>query len=45
MFEVLPEGNGLRMIEIAEGETVDAVRACTGADFSVDLDSLVPMRQ
>jgi len=44
VFAVLPDGNGLQLEEIGEGETVESVRASTGADFTV-VDSLIPMRQ
>ena len=44
VFEVLEHGNGLRLLEIAEGETVESLHAATGADFSV-ADGLCPMRQ
>ena len=41
---MLPHGNGLRLMEIAEGETVESVRAATGCDFEV-ADGLRPMQQ
>ena len=44
VFQVLPDGNGLQMIEIAEGESVESVRAATGAELSI-ADHLKPMRQ
>ena len=44
VFEVLPDGNGLQLQEIGEGETVESLRAATGAEFTV-VDGLVPMRQ
>ena len=44
VFTVLPEGNGLQLEEIGEGETVESVHASTGADFTV-VDNLIPMRQ
>ena len=44
VFTVLPDGNGLQLEEIGEGETVESVRASTGADFTV-VDNLTPMRQ
>lgn len=44
VFAVLPDGNGLQLEEIGEGETVESVRASTGADFTV-VDNLIPMRQ
>ena len=44
VFTVLPDGNGLQLEEIGEGETVESVRASTGADFTV-VDNLIPMRQ
>lgn len=44
VFTVLPNGNGLQLEEIGEGETVESVRASTGADFTV-VDNLIPMRQ
>ena len=43
-FEVLPNGTGLKMLEIAEGETLESVRASTGCDFAV-ADDPKPMRQ
>ena len=44
VFEVLPDGNGLQLQEIGDGETVESLRAATGAEFTV-VDGLVPMRQ
>ena len=44
VFQVLPDGNGLQMIEIADGESVESVRAATGAELSI-ADDLKPMRQ
>ena len=45
VFSVLPDGQGLQLIEIADGVTVDELRACTEAEFRVNLDELQPMRQ
>ena len=44
VFEVLPDGNGLKLNEIAEGETIESLRAATAADFAV-ADDLRPMAQ
>ena len=44
VFQVLPDGNGLQMIEIAEGESVESVRAATDAELII-ADDLKPMRQ
>jgi 3-oxoacid CoA-transferase len=44
VFEVLPQGNGLRLTEVAEGETIDNIRATTAADFKV-ADDCKPMAQ
>ena len=44
VFSVLPDGNGLELREIANGETVESLKAATGAPFSVT-DDLKPMRQ
>jgi len=38
LFEVLPDGKGLRLKEIAEGETVESIRASTAAEFVVAED-------
>ena len=35
VFKVKPEGNGLLLVEVAEGETVDSIRECTEASFEV----------
>merc|ERR1711934_328059 len=37
------EDKGLELIEIGEGLTVDDIKACTGAPFTVS-DNLIPMR-
>ena len=39
----MPNGNGLRMTEIAEGETIESVREATGAHLYVDEGALRPM--
>ena len=44
VFDVLPDGNGLRLLELGEGETVESVRAATGCAFEV-AEPLIPMRQ
>jgi len=44
VFEVLPDGSGLQLQEIGEGETLESVRAATGTPFTV-IDNLIPMRQ
>lgn len=44
VFEVKPDGAGLLLAEVGEGETVESVRAATAADFDVS-DALRPMRQ
>jgi 3-oxoacid CoA-transferase len=44
VFDVKEGGKGLVLIEVAEGETVDSIRAATGAKFEVS-DGLRPMRQ
>jgi len=41
---VKPDGAGLLLAEVGEGETVESVRAATAADFDVS-DALRPMRQ
>jgi len=35
VFEVLPESNGLKLTEYAPGETVESLRECTAAPFTV----------
>lgn len=35
VFKVKPEGNGLLLVEVAEGETIDSIRECTEANFEV----------
>jgi len=35
VFDVLPGGRGLQLVELAEGASVDEVRAKTGAPFTV----------
>ena len=37
VFEIDRRGGGVRLTELAEGVTLDALRACTNADFIVDL--------
>jgi len=37
VFEIDRRGGGVRLTELAEGVTLDALRACTNADFMVDL--------
>ena len=44
VFAVLPDGKGLQLEEIGEGETIESVRASTGAAFTV-VNNLIPMRQ
>ena len=36
VFEVLPDGNGLQLQEIGEGETVESLRAATGAESMLE---------
>mmetsp|Transcript_11323 Transcript_11323/g.18950 ORF Transcript_11323/g.18950 Transcript_11323/m.18950 type:complete len:498 (-) Transcript_11323:328-1821(-) len=44
VLEVCPNGNGLKLLEIGDGETIDSVRAATAAPFVV-ADDLCAMRQ
>jgi len=44
VFDVLPDGQGLKLLELAPGETVESVRACTAAPFEV-ADDVGPMKQ
>jgi len=44
VFDVKPNGEGLVLLELAEGESIDSVRASTGAKFDVAAD-VKPMRQ
>uniref|UniRef100_A0A7S2FM36 Succinyl-CoA:3-ketoacid-coenzyme A transferase n=1 Tax=Haptolina brevifila TaxID=156173 RepID=A0A7S2FM36_9EUKA len=44
VFDVLPNSNGLKLLEIGEGETVESVRAATACDFAV-ADDLKQMAQ
>ena len=37
VFEIDRRGGGVRLTELAEGVTLDMLRACTSADFTVDL--------
>ncbi|MGQ3031452.1 MAG: 3-oxoacid CoA-transferase subunit B [Ferrovibrionaceae bacterium] len=37
VFEIDRRGGGVRLTELADGVTLDMLRACTGADFTVDL--------
>ncbi|MCX7071814.1 MAG: 3-oxoacid CoA-transferase subunit B [Gammaproteobacteria bacterium] len=37
VFEIDRRGGGVRLTELADGVTLDMLRACTGADFAVDL--------
>ena len=43
VFKVKPEGNGLLLLEISDGETVESIRECTEASFEVS-EGLQTMR-
>ncbi|GMH98328.1 hypothetical protein TrVE_jg12914 [Triparma verrucosa] len=44
VFKVLPDLNGLQLIEVGKGETVDTIREVTEAPFTVS-DDVKPMRE